>query len=102
MELCCRGFFPAVWDLLGAGPLVFGSVPSPRNGRTIPEVRPAGRPGLTASKFCVLPRPLRWLRRDQAAEERRVAAQEEGSRLFVAADRPMASSLSPPPPTATP
>lgn len=39
MELCSRAFMPAVWAALDAGPVVFGSVPVPRYGRSIPEVR---------------------------------------------------------------
>lgn len=38
MELCCQSFMPAVLAALGAGPVVFGSVPVARYGRTIAEV----------------------------------------------------------------
>jgi hypothetical protein len=39
MELFSARFFPAVLQALDAGPLVLGTIPVPRYGRTIPQVR---------------------------------------------------------------
>jgi hypothetical protein len=39
MELLSTKFFPAVLKALDAGPVVFGTIPVPRYGRTIPQVR---------------------------------------------------------------